>query len=271
MEMNKENKEKITKEDLKNVSRRFTLASQWNWNYERMMSTGYLYAILPVLKKLYKDKPEEYKDMLKTQNQFFNTNAFFGNLILGIDIAIEEKEGYKAKETVTGIKTALMGSLAGVGDSLIHVIWGTIFGSIAATLALNGSPVGVILWLIGNVLLLFLRSKLLPLGYNQGVKLVTTLKEKLSALTNSATLLGVTVVGALIPTVVNAKVPLVYESEGISLSIQSILDQIMPGLVPVVLVALVYWLLGLKKMNSSKVIWLVLILSIVLYNVKILG
>lgn len=270
--MNKENSTEITKEDLKNVSRRFTLASQWNWNYERMMSTGYLYAILPVLKKLYKDKPEEYKDMLKTQNQFFNTNAFFGNLILGIDIAIEEKEGYKAKDTVTGIKTALMGSLAGVGDSLIHVIWATIFGSIAATLAVNnGSPVGVILWLVGNVLLLFLRNKLLPLGYKQGVKLVTTLKEKLSALTNAATLLGVTVVGALIPTVVNAQVPFVYESNGISLSIQSILDQIMPGLVPVILVAFVYWILGLKKMNSSKVIWLVLLLSIVLYNLKILG
>ena len=43
---------------------------------------------------------------------------------MGIDVAIEEQDGYKAKETIIALKTALMGSLAGVGDSLFHVIWG---------------------------------------------------------------------------------------------------------------------------------------------------
>lgn len=43
---------------------------------------------------------------------------------MGIDVAIEEQDGHKAKETIIALKTALMGSLAGVGDSLFHVIWG---------------------------------------------------------------------------------------------------------------------------------------------------
>ncbi len=42
---------------------------------------------------------------------------------MGIDVAIEEQDGHKAKETIIALKTALMGSLAGVGDSLFHVIW----------------------------------------------------------------------------------------------------------------------------------------------------
>src|SRR5699024_7896264 len=160
--------QKMTKKELNQISWRYILGSQLNWNYERMMSSGYLYAILPAMEKFYGDNPVQLKDMLKTQNQFFNTNAIFGNLIMGIDIAVEEQDGYKAKDTIIALKTALMGSLAGVGDSLFHVIWGTIFGSLAGTLAQNGSIVGCILWIIANIALLFGRAALLPMGYKQG-------------------------------------------------------------------------------------------------------
>ncbi|GAB2021667.1 PTS system mannose/fructose/sorbose family transporter subunit IID [Pseudolactococcus yaeyamensis] len=264
------NKEEITKKDLKKMSWRYILGSQLNWNYERMMSSGYLYAILPVLKKLYK-KDSELKDMAKTHNQFFNTNAIFGNLIMGIDIAIEEKEGYKAKKTIVALKTALMGSLAGVGDSLFHVIWGTIFGSVAGTLALQGSVVGCLLWILANIALLFGRAALLPLGYKQGVKLVTTLKDKLQAFTNAATVLGVIVIGALIPTVIKVATPLVYKHNGVSLAMQTTLDGILPALIPVLLTLLTYWMLGQKKLNSTRVIWIVLILTIILSAFGILG
>ena len=256
--------QKMTKKELNQISWRYILGSQLNWNYERMMSSGSLYAILPAMEKFYGDNPVQLKDMLKTQNQFFNTNAIFGNLIMGIDIAVEEQDGYKAKDTIIALKTALMGSLAGVGDSLFHVIWGTIFGSLAGTLAQNGSIVGCILWIIANIALLFGRAALLPMGYKQGVKLVTTLKDKLAAFTSAATVLGITVIGALIPSVINASVPLVFEKNGVELVLQDTLDSIMPALVPVLLVALTYWMLGQKKLNSTRVIWIVLLLSIVL-------
>lgn len=261
----------ITKEELNRMSWRYILGSQLNWNYERMMSSGYLYGILPALKKFYDDDDEVFQDMMRTHNQFFNTNAIFGNLIMGIDIAIEEKDGYKSKETIVALKTALMGSLAGVGDSLFHVIWGTIFGSIAGTLAQEGSIVGCILWICANIALLFGRAALLPLGYKQGVKLVTTLKDKLSAFTNAATVLGVTVIGALIPSVVKAAVPFVYKKNGVELVIQDTLDSILPALVPVLLVGLIYWLLGKKGWNSTRVIWFLLFLSIALSALGILG
>ena len=263
--------QKLTKKELNTISWRYILASQLNWNYERMMSSGYLYGILPVLKKFYGHDETQLQDMLRTHNQFFNTNAIFGNLIMGIDVAIEEQDGHKAKETIIALKTALMGSLAGVGDSLFHVIWGTIFGSVAGTLAQNGSVVGCVIWIIANIALLFGRAALLPLGYKQGVKLVTTLKDKLSAFTNAATVLGVTVIGALIPSVVKATVPFVYKKDGVELLIQDTLDAILPSLVPILLVLLTYWMLGQKKLNSTRVIWIILILSIVLSAFGILG
>ena len=52
---------------------------------------------------------------------------------------------------------------------------------------------------------------------------------------------------------------------------QEILDQIMPCMVPVRVVAFIYWLLGRKKMTSTKAIILVMVLSIVLYALGILG
>lgn len=269
MEMN--NDKKITKQDLNRMSWRYILGSQLNWNYERMMSSGYLYGILPALKKFYGDDDEQMKDMLHTHNQFFNTNAIFGNLIMGIDIAIEEKDGYQAKDTVVALKTALMGSLAGVGDSLFHVIWGTIFGSIAGTLAQKGSTAGCVIWIIANIVLLFGRAALLPLGYKQGVKLVSTLKDKLAAFTNAATVLGITVIGALIPSVVKAAVPFVYEKNGVELVFQDTLDAILPSLVPVLLVGVTYWMLGQKKLNSTRVIWIILIASIILSALGLLG
>ena len=64
MENLKINQEKITDQDIKRVSKRWILASQITWNYEKMMGVCYLYAILPILRKLYK-KSEDLKEMMK--------------------------------------------------------------------------------------------------------------------------------------------------------------------------------------------------------------
>ena len=130
---------------------------------------------------------------------------------------------------------------------------------------------GSLLWILINIIIVFLRMTFTPIGYKQGEKLVTEFREKLTVLTDSAILLGITVVGALIPTVINAKTSYVFKKGDVTLELQSILDQIMPSLIPVCLVGLVYYLLGKKKMTSAKAILFVMVLSIVLYNLNILG
>ncbi|MCP7006322.1 PTS system mannose/fructose/sorbose family transporter subunit IID, partial [Listeria monocytogenes] len=199
--------EKVLKRrDLIAANFRWLFASQICWNYERMMSTGYLYSILPTLRKLYKTD-DDLKDMMNMHNQFFNTNPMVGGLILGMDMAIEEREKKASKEVVTGLKTGLMGPFAGVGDTIFGVILPTIFGSIAAYMGLQGNVTGVVIWVLVNILVVGARFTLLPLGYKQGAKLVTEFADRLNALTDAAILLGVTVVGALIPTVIKATVP----------------------------------------------------------------
>lgn len=177
----------------------------------------------------------------------------------------------KAKEAVKGLKTGLMGPFAGVGDTLFGVLFPTIFGSIAAYMGQEGNMVGAVIWLLVNIAILIFRTYSAGIGYQEGSKIITSAKDKLDALTAAATLLGITVVGALIATVVKANVTATFVSGEISVKGQEILDQIMPCLIPAAVVGGVYWLLGRKKMTSSKAILLVMILSIVLHAVGILG
>src|SRR5699024_12369529 len=99
--------------------------------------------------------------------------------------------------------------------------------SIGAYMGLRGNPFGAFLWIIVNLIVLFTRFGFLNLGYSQGAKLIDSASGRLNAITDSAILLGVTVVGALIPTVVNVKVPFVYRVGKVTLKMQTILNQIM--------------------------------------------
>ena len=40
------------------------MGSQMTWNYEKQMGVGYLWAMLPIIRKLYKD-PADQKEMMK--------------------------------------------------------------------------------------------------------------------------------------------------------------------------------------------------------------
>ena len=77
---------------------------QWGWNYERMQGSGYLFTILPQLRKIYGDDTPELKEMMKTHAQFFNTSNFFNTIITGIDIAMEERNSLLQKNPLKGSK-----------------------------------------------------------------------------------------------------------------------------------------------------------------------
>ena len=109
---------KLTDKDFRQINTRNILFFQAGWNYERMQGSGYLYHILPQLRKIYGDHTPELKEMMRSHAQFFNTDNYFNTIITGIDLAVEEKEGIKSKSAVEGIKTGLLGPVAAVGDSI---------------------------------------------------------------------------------------------------------------------------------------------------------
>lgn len=261
---------KLTKADLKNVRWRWYFLGEASWNYEKMQGLGYCFSMMPVLRKLYPNQ-DDLREALRTHMQYFNTHQEFCELILGADCAMEEQDGAQVLPAVASLKAGLMGPLAGIGDTLYGVIANTIFFSIGSYLALEGNPIGVIAYFMWALVRTFIRGQFITLGYQQGTKIITTMSEKLGQLTAAASVLGITVVGALIASVVSANVSTVLTMGEVTMEVQAVLDQIMPKLIPVVLVALLYWLLGKKGMTSFKAILLVLALGIVLGGTGILS
>lgn len=256
---------KITKDDLAQINRRNLLGFQDGWNYERMQHSGYLWIILPTLRKLYGDGTPELKEACRAQcAPFFNTSNFLNTIITGIDLAIEEEEGIEGLEAVSGLKTGLMGPLASIGDSIFGSLLPTIFGALAANMAMNGNPLGIFIWVVVNILVDWFRCKQTHMAYEQGMKLVTTMSDRLNALTDAASVMGVFMVGALVATNVGIVIAAKPVIGGVTVDLQNICNMICPKLVPAALVGFVYWLLGKKGMTSTKAIFIVLVLSIAL-------
>lgn len=255
---------KLTDADFRQINVRNLFFFQLGWNYERMQSSGYLWMILPQLRKIYGDGTPELKEMMVTHNQFFNTSNFFNTIVTGIDLALEEEQGIESKEAVAGIKAGLMGPFAAIGDALLASLVPAIMGAIAATMAIQGNPLGVGLWVLVSILIMAFRWSQLKIAYREGVNLVTHYGHKLNALTNAATILGVFVVGVMCATMINVYVPFEAIIGQKVVSAQANLDLIMPRLVPALIVGGIYWLLGRPKMNSNKAIMIIIVLCILL-------
>lgn len=263
MSNNTEEKYKVTKRDLRKTARRYNFMACNIFNYESQMGPAVAWAMAPVLRKIYK-KDDEYKEALNNHFNYYNSTTVMSNVILGATLAMEEKDGIQAKDAVQSLKTSLMGPFAGVGDTLVWVLWPTIMGSIAGYMALQGNPLGAILWLICNIVFWFVKSKLFQVGYTSGTKLITGLGEKLSTFTEAASIMGLSVVGALVASVVKVNTALQFKVGEVVMDLQlDILNKIMPALLPVLLTLLVYKLLSNKKWTPTKIILLVIGISLV--------
>ena len=188
------------------------------------------------------------------------------NVLLGASVAMEERDGVAAQEAVQSFKTGMMGPLAGIGDTLVWVLYPTIIGSIAAYMGLEGNPTGAIIWLLLNIIFLLFRVKLFKIGYQSGIKLVTALGDRLSVFTEAASIMGLTVIGALVASVIKINVAPVFKTGEVSLSLQTeVLDKIMPSLLPALLTLVVYKLIASKKMSVIQIIFGIIVLSIILF------
>ena len=73
-----------------------------------------------LLKKLYKDQPEKLKESLVRNNELYAIADQFHEFVAGVLISMEEQnaktDGFDTS-AISNVKVALMGPLAGVGDS----------------------------------------------------------------------------------------------------------------------------------------------------------
>ena len=234
---------KLSKSDLVSIFIRsnFLLGS---FNFERMQAIGFCVALLPALRKLYQG--EELKAAMKRHLEFFNTQPFLASPIMGITAAMEEKKANGAEieeATISGVKVGLMGPLAGVGDP---IFWGTlrpVLAALGAGIALTGSIMGpLIFFVVFNAIRLATNWYGVMYGYDKGTELVDEMGgNKMRYLTEGSSVLGLLVMGALVAKWTTVNMPLVLSSytnsagEQVTTTVQTILDSLMPGVVPLLM------------------------------------
>lgn len=258
-----ESASKVTKQDLHYAAVRWCFMACNVFNYETQEAPGLTWSLAPLLRKIY-PKDDDYEKAIANHLNYFNTTTAMANIVMGATTAMEEKEGTKSLAAVQSLKTGLMGPLAGIGDTLIWVLWPTIMGSISGYMAVKGNPLGAIIWFLANFAFFFVKIKLTDLGYFSGTKLITSLGDRISVFTEAASIMGLTVVGALIASVVRIQTPIMFHFGAVKMALQAgILDKIMPSILSVLLAALVYKMIGSKKWTMNRIILFLIGLSMV--------
>jgi len=267
---------KLNKRDLVNIFIRsnFLLGS---FNFERMQAIGFCVSLLPALRKVYKDDKPAMAAAMKRHLEFFNTQPFLATPIMGITAAMEEKKANGADisdQTISGVKVGLMGPLAGVGDP---IFWGTlrpVLAALGAGIALTGSIMGpLIFFLVFNAIRLATNWYGVMYGYTKGTELVDEMGgNKMRFLTEGSSVLGLLVMGALVAKWTTVNMPLVLSSytnsagEQVTTTVQTILDSLMPGIVPLLMTFACMWLLR-KNVNPLIIILGLFALGIVGYAI----
>jgi len=239
--------QELTKSDLIKVFWR-SLPLLGSFNFERMQALGYAFAMIPIIKKLYKTQ-EERAAAVKRHLEFFNTATQPATFIMGVTAAMEEENARNKDfdpKSITALKVGLMGPLAAMGDSLF---WGTIrlvAVGIGTQLTMQGNPLGLLFYiLIINIPHYIMRYFGLFLGYRVGASFLSKAMESgiMKKITFATSIVGLMAIGGMVATTVKFTTPLEIGSGEGAVKIQDMLDSIFPSLLPLAFTFLVYYLL----------------------------
>lgn len=245
------------------------------YNYERMMGLGFTHSMSYVFEELYADDQEALSDGLTRHLNFYNTENTWGSIITGIVASLEESKANGEEvdvEGISGLKTALMGPMAGIGDSVTQALVKVILLAIAVDFALQGNPIGVIIFvLVFSAYALIVSKTMFNTGYKLGKNSVVQLLQgsRVKTVTQALGAVGMMVLGALVASNLNIVTPLSFQIGEVVTEVQPMLDSILPKFLNVVAFFGVYWTIK-KGLKTNTVILLIFVAAAVLSLVGIL-
>lgn len=267
----------LDKRDLKKVFL-LNFSNEGAWDHARGNNLGYAIALIPALKKIYADDPEKYKDALyRHTNEFFNTAMqpipFIQGMILSMEEENAKSDSYDVS-MITGIKTALIGPAAGIFDAIFLNTIRIIGTAVGTSFALQGNPVGVLLFLlIFNIPNFYCKYKGAFLGYELGAKFIDSalnsgLMEKFKYATS---VIAMMVFGSMTCEWVYLNVTLSVGVGEAEQTLQSIIDSVAPNILNMGLLWLCWWLIFKKKVNNVVLMLLMFCVALICAYYGILG
>ena len=200
----------VTKKDLRRLFLR-SWTIMCSWNYERQMHMGFMFGMAPILDKLYKNKPEKCREAYQRHMEFFNCTPQVTGFIMGLAASMEEQnakceDGSFQPESISMIKTSLMGPFAGIGDSFFQGTLRIITFGIGLSFAQQGNVLGpilaVLLFAIPSIIMGYYGT---VLGYQSGNKYLTKLYQEgiMERVMQCASIVGLAVVGGMVASMVS--------------------------------------------------------------------
>jgi PTS system mannose-specific IID component/fructoselysine and glucoselysine-specific PTS system IID component len=224
-----------------------------------MMAYGQMWGIEKSLRKIYPND-DDYYAALKRHSETFNVTPHISPFIMSLSVAMEEENAKDPNfdvSSINNVKVGLMGPLSGIGDSFF---WGTfrvIAAGIGIGFAKQGSILGALIYFLIYTTVHFAAKWLsAKYGYKLGTSFLNQSEENhsIEKLSYGASILGLSVIGAMIGSMVTLKAALKFNLGGTVTSLQGIFNQIFPGILPL---AVTFICLALLKRNV-KVIYVIL-------------
>ncbi len=249
-------------------------------SYTKQQGVTFGWTMIPYLEEIYGKETDEFYAAMERHQDFFNTTPGMSPFIFSLVISME-KERKAALDagrefddsSIEAIKVALMGPFAGIGDSIYSGALRIIATGIALGFCQQGSWLGPILFAfiynIPNVLIRYF-------GAMFGLKLGSTYIAKalesgmLKAFTKGFSVLGLIMTGAMTAQYVSFKTTLTADFGNTTFVLQNVLDQIMPGLLPLGITIGTFCYLR-KKNKPVTVLVAMFIISVVLTLLKVCG
>lgn len=266
------------------LSRGDLLKSWWRWicwaqrcyNYERLMGLGFCQAISNVIEKLF-PKKEDREAALTRHIRFYNTENNWGAMILGITCGLEEERALGKDvdtDVIDNMKSALMGPLAGIGDSITQSIVKVILLGISIDLASQGNVFGPVFYVLGfTVYCLVISYTMFFSGYRIGQNAITKVltSKTTESLTGALKIVSMMVVGALAAGSIRVKTAIKGSFGGSEVDLQKVLDAILPRMIPLAVLVLVIYLLRVKRLSTMTVLGLLFVIGFALTFLKVLA
>ncbi|MEQ9764158.1 PTS system mannose/fructose/sorbose family transporter subunit IID [Streptococcus jiangjianxini] len=247
----------------------------WTMNASRTGATQYhaigvIYTLLPVINRFYKTDKEKAEAIIR-HTTWFNATMHINNFIMGLVASMEKKNSEDPNfdpSSITAVKASLMGPISGVGDSFFWGILRVIAAGIGISIASTGSAMGAVIFLLlYNVPAFLVHYYSLYSGYSVGANFIKKLYESggMKIVTKTSSMLGLMMVGSMTASSVKFKTILTVSAKGAkeAAEIQTYLDQLFVGIVPLIVTFGAFWLLR-KKVNINWIMFGIMLLGIAL-------
>ncbi|GFP76438.1 PTS system mannose/fructose/sorbose family transporter subunit IID [Clostridium fungisolvens] len=235
---------KVLSQDEKKILKSMFLRSHLvfaTFNMVKMEANGLTLTMQPAIEAIYKNDPEGKKEAYLRHQSFFNTHAVPFSFIAGLTYAMERehKENNSIDgKTIDSIKAALMGPTAGMFDSLFFNCLRIIAAGIGIGLCSQGSILGMFIFiLLYGVSQSVVKYLFINWGYTVGTSFIDSVYNSglMNCLTKAASVLGLTMVGAMTAQMVDVPFKWTLSIGKTSVVIQDVINSIFPGLLGLIL------------------------------------